>query len=160
MTMEKKTNASTRAPSGFVSSYLLYLLAAASDAASKQFHTRVRDMGLRIPEWRVMACLYDQDGLMITQLAHYALMEQSRITRIVDQMESRGLVIRRNDKDDGRRVRIYLTAEGQTLSNVLVEAAKAHELQLLSGLSEADAARIKPALLALLGSLEGSTPVN
>jgi DNA-binding MarR family transcriptional regulator len=139
---------------GFVSSYLLYLLASASESASKQFHVRVREMGLRVPEWRVMACLYDQDGLMITQLAHYALMEQSRITRIVDQMETRGLVVRRNDKGDGRRVRIYLTGEGQSLSAELVDAAKTHEMQLLEGLSSKDAANIKPALMALLSSLE------
>lgn len=160
MSIGKKTKTSPGTSSGFVSSYLLYLLAAASEAASKQFHIRVREMGLRIPEWRVMACLYDQDGLMITQLAHYALMEQSRLTRIIDQMETRGLVERRNDKVDGRRVRIYLTDDGQTLSGELVEAAKAHELQLLAGLSTEDAANIKPALQALLASLEESSVVD
>ena len=36
-----------RAPDGFVSDYLLYLLAAASDAASDQFHEKVRAAGLR-----------------------------------------------------------------------------------------------------------------
>ncbi len=149
-----KTHIGTSPATGFVSSYLLYLLAAASEAASKQFHLRVREMGLRIPEWRVMACLHDQDGLMITQLAHYALMEQSRITRIIDQMVTRGLVVRHNDTVDGRRVRIYLTDEGQALSSELVKAAKAHELQLLKGLSSDDARNIKPALQALLSSLE------
>ncbi len=55
----------TLTPEKFVSSYLLYLLAASSEAASHQFHLRVRELGLRVPEWRVLACLYDQDGLMI-----------------------------------------------------------------------------------------------
>ena len=142
--------------SGFVSSYLLYLLAAASEAASKQFHARVREMGLRVPEWRVVACLHDQDGLMVTQLAHFALMEQSRLTRIIDQMETRGLVDRRSDEGDGRRVRIYLTDEGQAISAQLVTAAKAHEKQLLKSLPKEDAAHLKPALIALLNSLEAS----
>ena len=43
----------------FVPGYLLYLLAAASDAASAQFHAHVRTEGLRVPEWRVLACLND-----------------------------------------------------------------------------------------------------
>ena len=33
---------------GFVSDYLLYLLAAASDVASAQFHAQVRKAGLRV----------------------------------------------------------------------------------------------------------------
>lgn len=153
---KNNSNISNASNSGFVSSYLLYLLAAASEAASKQFHARVREMGLRVPEWRVIACLHDQDGLMVTQLAHFALMEQSRISRIIDQMETRGLVERHNDEGDGRRVRIYLTGEGQAIGAELVTAAKAHEKQLLKSLPKEDAAHLKPALIALLKSLEGS----
>lgn len=138
----------------FVSSYLLYLLAAASEAASAQFHLHVRSLGLRVPEWRVLACLTDQDGLMITRLADLALMEQSRLTRIIDQMDKRGLLERRVDIEDGRRFRIYLTDEGRDLSTKLVEEAKVHEKQLLGILEDTDAARIKPVLQALLNSLE------
>ncbi len=139
----------------FVSSYLLYLLAASSDAASTQFHQRVRSLGLRVPEWRVLACLTDQDGMMITRLADLALVEQSRLTRIIDQMEKRGLVERKTDVQDGRRLLIYLTAEGRKVSAKLVDEAKVHEAKLLSILEDTDAARIKPALKALLRSLEG-----
>ena len=143
----------TQTPGKFVSSYLLYLLAASSEAASHQFHIRVRELGLRVPEWRVLACLYDQDGLMITQLARYSLMEQSRMTRIVDQMEKRGLVVRKNDEGDGRRVRVHLTDAGQKLSSDVVEEAMEHERTLLSALNQADADRIKPSLERLLASL-------
>lgn len=149
-----------QAPGKFVSSYLLYLLAASSEAASHQFHARVREMGLRVPEWRVLACLFDQDGLMITQLARFSLMEQSRMTRIVDQMEKRGLVARKSDEGDGRRVRVYLTADGQSLSADLVEEAQDHETRLLSALSPADAERIKPSLVRLLEALDSSLVSN
>ena len=60
----------------FVNNYLLYLLAAASEKASGQFHAKVRKAGLRVPEWRVVACLYDSDKMMITELAELSLMEQ------------------------------------------------------------------------------------
>ena len=96
----------TNIPTGFVGDYLLYLLAAASDAASAQFHAHVRQAGLRVPEWRILACLYDGDGAMITQLARVALVEQSRLTRIIMQMDARGLVHRKSDPSDGRRVRV------------------------------------------------------
>lgn len=137
----------------FVSSYLLYLLAASSEAASHQFHLRVRELGLRVPEWRVLACLHDQDGLMLTQLARYALLEQSRMTRIVDQMEKRGLVVRKSDQEDGRRVWVHLTEAGQNLSDQVVDDAKQHETALLSALSPEDAMMIKPTLERLLASV-------
>lgn len=138
----------------FVSEYLLYLLAASSEQASAQFHAHVRGQGLRVPEWRVLACLVDNDSLMITRLARLSLMEQSRMTRIVDQMDARGLVQRETDAEDKRRVRVRLTEEGRKLASALVADARAHEARLLSALADTDAARIKKVLQTLLGVLE------
>ena len=139
---------------GFVSSYLLYLLAAASEGASAEFHGVVRDQGLRVPEWRVLAILVEQDGAMITRLAKFALMEQSRLTRIVDQMIDKGLVRRAPDERDGRRVRIWLTAEGRRRAEALVDEAQGHEAAILASLPDEEAARLKPALRSLMGALE------
>ncbi|MFK7755258.1 MAG: MarR family winged helix-turn-helix transcriptional regulator [Sedimentitalea sp.] len=140
----------------FVSDYLLYLLAAASEEASAQFHKTVRDQGLRVPEWRVLACLQDRDGAMITQLARFALVEQSRLTRIILQMDTRGLVSRRSDPEDGRRVRIFLTQKGHDLAQSLVTQARAHEAKLLDLLPGADSARLKPALRQMLSTLQSN----
>lgn len=137
----------------FVPSYLLYLLAASSEEASEQFHKVVRSKGLRVPEWRVMASLYDQDGLMTTKLAFYALAEQSRLTRIIDQMDAKGLVERRAGQDDRRKVTVHLTPKGRALAEELVGEARAHEEILLAVLQDTDAARLKPALQALLTTL-------
>lgn len=139
---------------GFVSNYLLYLLAAASEAASAQFHARVRKTGLRVPEWRVLAWLHDRDGEMITRLARISLIEQSRLTKIIIQMEERGLVTRQGDAQDRRRVRVWLTDTGRSLSATLVEEARLHEARLLSILEGGDGARLKPALAALLETLD------
>ncbi len=139
---------------GFVSSYLLYLLAAASEGASAEFHTTVRDQGLRVPEWRVLAILVEQDGAMITRLAKFALMEQSRLTRIIDQMIDKGLVRRAPDENDGRRVRIWLTAEGRRRAEALVEQARGHEADILAALPASEAERLKPALKSLIEALE------
>ena len=149
-----RTPAGGQEEDGFVRSYLLYLLAAASEKASTQFHRRVAEAGLRVPEWRVLACLHDEDGMMITELATFALMEQSRMTRIVEQMDRKGLVRRRSDPADGRRVRVRLTDSGRRIAALLVTDARLHEEALLSSLKDTDAARIKPVLQALLRRLE------
>lgn len=138
----------------FVDDYLLYLLAAASEEASAQFHAEVRKEGLRVPEWRVLACLHDRDGAMITHLARIALVEQSRLTRIIAQMEDRGLVFRQSDPKDGRRVRVFLAPDGRALTLKLVPQARAHEGTLLARLSDQGAETLKPMLRSLLTMLE------
>lgn len=138
----------------FVDSYLLYLLAASSEAASAEFHAQVRTTGIRVPEWRVLACLHDADGQMITRLAEIALVEQSRLTRIIDSMVKRGLLERRDDATDRRRVRIYLTTAGATLAADLVSLARVHEERLLEKLPVDQMDALKPALSTLLANLK------
>ncbi|MEM5474257.1 MarR family winged helix-turn-helix transcriptional regulator [Hoeflea sp. AS60] len=142
----------------FVPNYLLYLLAAASEAASARFHGHVRTRGLRAPEWRVLACLTDTDGSMVTELARYAMIEQSRLTKIIIQMDARGLVKRRSDPKDGRRVRVFLTAKGRSLAEELVADAKRHELDLLTSFKSRNGAEIKDTLRALIQHLESDHP--
>jgi DNA-binding MarR family transcriptional regulator len=142
----------------FVDDYLLYLLAAVSEAASDQFHAHVRKQGLRVPEWRVLACLHDKEGEMVTRLAAYALIEQSRLTKIIAQMEERGLVLRKGDPQDRRRVRVYLTETGGELADRLVADARKHEADLLRRLEGSDGARIKRSLRAILENLSEDDP--
>lgn len=131
---------------GFVPGYLLYLLATASDVASDHFHEQIRERGVRVPEWRILACLADHDGRMVTQLAQLALMEQSRMTKIIDQMVLRKLVTRRNDRRDRRRVRVFLTEQGRRLAEELVAEARAHETMLTDPLPPGEAALLKDTL--------------
>jgi len=144
----------SRKETGFVADYLLYLLAAASEYASAEFHRQVRKSGLRVPEWRVLAGLYDCDGLMVTELARISLYEQSRLTHIIAQMEKRGLVRRGSDPEDLRRVRVNLTVEGRKVAEQLVKKARVHEDNLLRALQDGDSSRLKPALRDLLFKLD------
>jgi len=137
----------------FLDDYLLFLLAAASASASAGFHAIVRDQGLRVPEWRALACLFDKDGQMITRLAALALMEQSAMTRIIERMEERGLVTRRGDTRDRRRVRVYLAPEGRALVETLVRHARAHEAQVLSLLPAGERQSLKASLALLIQAL-------
>lgn len=145
----------------FVAGYLLYLLAAASAAASGSFHARVRRGGLKPIEWRVLACLHDNDGQMVTTLARTTLLEQSRLTRILDQMAAAGLVVRSGDAADRRRVRIAITEAGRDRAAPLVAEARAHEAALLAAVAPCDAMALK-ALLARIAeaaeTLEETSP--
>jgi DNA-binding MarR family transcriptional regulator len=102
----------------------------------------------------VLACLTDEDGAMVTRLSRLSLMEQSRLTRIIDQMAEKGLVLRAPDPVDARRVRVYLTQKGRDLALCLVADARQHEAGILALLPPDESDAVKPVLKALLARLD------
>ena len=140
-----------RLPQGFARTYLAYLLARASQTISDTFHAELPRFGLSVPEWRVMACLVDEDGLGVGELAAMSIMKQPRMTKLLDRMAAQALVERRADPRDRRRALIHLTARGRAAVRPVLAAARAHEGAVLAPFSEAERAVIKQALDLLIG---------
>jgi 3-hydroxy-9,10-secoandrosta-1,3,5(10)-triene-9,17-dione monooxygenase reductase component len=134
----------------FARNYLAYLLARASFVVSSEFHASLKTWNLTVPEWRVLACLMDVEGLPVGELAAMALMKQPRLTKVLDRMETDGLVERRGTAADRRRTPIHLTAKGRALVKPVLRAAKAHEAELLKRFSDDERAVIKHALDLLI----------
>jgi 3-hydroxy-9,10-secoandrosta-1,3,5(10)-triene-9,17-dione monooxygenase reductase component len=136
--------------SSFVRNYLAYLLARASVIVSGEFHATLGRWKLSVPEWRVLACLTDADGLSVGELAAMALMKQPRLTKVLDRMEAEDLIERRGTAADRRRTPIHLTAKGRKLVKPVLRAARAHEADLLKRFSDEERATIKYALDLLI----------
>lgn len=56
-----------------------------------------------------------KDGQSQTELTDESLQDRPNLTRMVRELEGRGLLMRRGDPEDGRLKRVYLTPEGATL---------------------------------------------
>jgi DNA-binding MarR family transcriptional regulator len=136
----------------FARNYLAYLLARASFIVSGEFHARLKDWQLSVPEWRVLACLMDVEGLSVGELAAMALMKQPGLTKVLDRMSRDGLVERRGTTADRRRVTVHLTAAGRARVKPAQRAAKAHEAELLGQFTEEQRTTIKSALDLLINS--------
>lgn len=134
----------------FVDDYLLYLLARASSEISAQFHVRLKSHGLQVPEWRVLASLSDGDGMTVGEIAALALQRQPTMTKIIDRMADAGLIARRQDKDDRRKVRIFITKEGRRRVDEALAEAKRHENEVLADYTPDEADRLKAMLRALV----------
>ena len=139
----------TRA-SNFVDDYLLFQLASASQHLSGAFHKRVKASGVKVHVWRVLACVVDQPGLMLTSLSKLVLYEQSRLTKIIDQMVVDGLVTRKSVAGDRRKMAIYVTPKGRDVVTPLLGIAKTHEKKVLENLTESEQAVLKRVLNKLM----------
>ena len=54
------------------------------------------------------------DGLGMTELANRILASKSGLTRVIDRMQSAGLVRRERPPEDRRVVKVFITPEGAT----------------------------------------------
>lgn len=60
----------------------------------------------------------DKEGTPSTRLGPKMGMESRSLTRSLKAMEERGLIVRKPDRDDKRKVRVLLTAEGRRMRDV------------------------------------------
>jgi DNA-binding MarR family transcriptional regulator len=133
---------------GFFENYLPHLLTLAVIATSGAFNRELRERGVSLPVWRVMAVLLERPGETVTGLAKRCLLQQPTMTKLLDRMESDHVVQRSPDRQDQRVVRVTLTKEGATLAATLVEAAKHHEAALLA--RHPQAAAVKEGLRSIV----------
>ncbi len=133
----------------FIDNYLLFQLALASHTFSEEFYSQLRGAGVSPPKWRILINLIDCPGMYLTGLAKYALYEQSRVTKLVDQLAGEQLVEKRIDVRDRRRVSVHITNKGRKLILPLIERAKSHEETVLSALTKTDQKNLKSILQKL-----------
>ncbi|EJL30769.1 transcriptional regulator [Caulobacter sp. AP07] len=102
-------------------------LLAAREAVMAPIRPYLREAGLTDQQWRVLRVLADEGDLDPTRLAQAALLYPPSVTRIVRELAERGLIERRADVDDRRRIILALRPEGLTL----VKLTAIHTLALL-----------------------------
>lgn len=133
---------------------LLYLLARASHQIGTPFQARLKMHGLTVEQWRVLATLSDGDGKSVSALADFVLIRQPTLTKIVDRMESEGLVTRRTAADDRRIVLVHMTDKGRRLVATLTVEAKDHEAAMLADYGPGEEAVLKMVLRTLIARTE------
>ena len=76
-------------------------------------------LGLTTPKMRALAVLSVMDGLAIGELAVYAVVEQSTLSRALDALAADGLVRRETDPTDSRTTRVFITDAGRAAFETL-----------------------------------------
>ncbi|MET1037947.1 MAG: MarR family transcriptional regulator [Aeromicrobium sp.] len=79
------------------------------------------DEQITFEHWQVLAALLEQPGLRMTDLAEAAVLPAATLTRHVDRLVERALVIRRIDPGDKRRAVVALSTRGERLATRLRE---------------------------------------
>ena len=90
-------------------------LTAASRAMEARYRTSLARLQLTYSQFQVMSVLWEDGSHVVGTLAGRLALDISTISPLLKRLESRGLVVRRRDERDERRVVVTLTERGLAL---------------------------------------------
>ena len=99
-----------------------YVMGRAASALGTRLNRNFADQGFDVTceQWSVLVNLWQKNGQSQQDLAGTTCRDKTSMTRLIDNMEKRNLVVRVPDKKDRRQKRIYLTPKGLNLQEKLV----------------------------------------
>jgi DNA-binding MarR family transcriptional regulator len=130
--------------------FLPYQLSVVSNAVSGVIARTYESLfGLRIPEWRLIAVLAEEDGVTQQALVTRTEMDKMTVSRAAQALVSRGLVSRGAHGKDRRSNALALTAEGRALYSQISPKALELEQRLLETIGEREVKQLKATLAKL-----------
>ncbi len=97
----------------------------AREAAMSRFRPMLREHGLTEQQWRVLRALAEFGSIDAGDLAARALLLAPSLTRILQHLESKGLIGRETDDSDLRKSVVTLTKGGQRLFDSIAPESEA-----------------------------------
>ncbi len=108
--MSNKTDAMLK-----LDNQLCFALYSTSLAMTKLYKPLLDELGLTYPQYLAMLVLWEEDGLMVSEIGERLYLDSGTLTPLLKRLEASGLISRLRAVEDERRVHITLTAAGRKL---------------------------------------------
>ncbi len=116
--------------------------------------------GLTVPEWRTLAVLGRFAPLTASGVCARTAMDKVRVSRAVARLTSAGLLRRRTDAEDRRRVMLEMSGAGREVYRQIVPLALAREAELLAALSATEVKQLDCLIEKLQARVDSRTRVR
>ena len=113
---------------------LVVLLRYCESKVRQRLQPLLDEAGLSGEHWRILALLHEQPGIGAGAIVEGAVLPSASVTRHVDKLVERGLVVRRIDPADKRRVVLALSPRGLEIAERLLAEERAVEKTIAKGL--------------------------
>jgi len=134
--------------------HLGYWLRFVSNHVSHAFKMKLATRAVTVAEWVVLRELFGQQAVIASELATRLGMTRGGISKIIDRLESKGLLRRVSDQEDRRFQGLALTPEGRALVPRLAALADQNEEEFFGHLPAAKRAAFEATLKEIV-SLHG-----
>lgn len=109
--------------------------------------------GLSVTQCYALDALAESGALPVTALARHLFLAVSTVTRMLDQLERKGLVLRRRGRGDQRVVRASITPKGKSLLARIQADLVATQRALLAPLARAEREAVLKTLAGLVAAV-------
>jgi len=115
---------------------------------------RIKSFAINTEQWGIMNILYEEDGINQKELAARSLKDQAALTRTLDKLQNRGLIIRQVSPSDRRAFLIFLTDEGKELRKKIEPIAIECLEAAVKGFTSGEISTLKTLLRRVTANLE------
>jgi DNA-binding MarR family transcriptional regulator len=122
---------------------LAFLLAQVGAHAAGRFAERLAPLKLTPPHAGILRTIKQSNGLSQQTLGELLGMFPSRLVAVLDELEQRGLVERRDSPTDRRSYALYLTEAGSEALEQIGRIAREHQDSLCAALDESERAQLR-----------------
>jgi DNA-binding MarR family transcriptional regulator len=102
-----------------LANYAPYLMNRIMGRYNASLRDEMGQLGLTTPKMRALAVLSVIEGPLIRELAVFSVVEQSTLSRALDQLAAEALIRRETDPGDSRATRVFITEAGRTAFETL-----------------------------------------
>ena len=134
-----------------------FLLAQLGAHAAMKFGERIAPLDLTPPHAGILRAISVSEGMSQKALGERLGIVPSRLVELLDELDQRGLVERRDDENDRRVYALYLTKKGSATLEALGRIGREHQATLLAALSSSER-ELLASLLAKVAEEQGLTP--
>ena len=126
-----------------------YRLRRVQNAVVSDFMAAVGELGLRPSLFAAIAIIAENPGLIQMSLGKALGIQRANLVPLLNEMCDRGLVERQPAAHDRRALALRLTEAGRVLFAQALARVRAHEAQLLAGLSRTEQDQLLKLLLKI-----------
>jgi DNA-binding MarR family transcriptional regulator len=130
--------------------HLGYWLRCLSNLVSDSFSDRLEKHGVSVPQWVVLRCLYDAENTSLNDLAASVGVDNGALSRMVERLLQKGLVVRETDSTNRRTVRLRLSDPGKKLVPMLAGEADQNDEVFFGVISEEERRQLLATVRTLL----------
>ena len=123
--------------------------------STKKFVQNSHNSGLDISmdQWIVLGPIWENEGLSHKEISEYCLKDKTSVTKIIDTLEKKNLVVRVADQLDHRVKRVVLSNKGKELFLQAIPIMELTRDQLREGITEQDIESLRSVLTKIYNNL-------
>ena len=132
---------------------IAYLAREITRIYTRNLQDAIAEHGILIGQYHFLRVLWEKDEITQRELANAVGMKESTTFTALAGMEKQGLLTRKRDSDDRRKMTVKLTDKGRGLKSKLIPIAKAVNDRPLTGLAPEQVSDLKAKLETLRNNL-------